>query len=84
MRASDAAFITKILQMCCRNTGTAAISCLRTYFSAKKAKKEPKSQTYFLRPTNLKRGQISEIWPKKGQPDNLGTIAASGNHKYLQ
>ena len=34
-----------------------------------------KSQINFFRPTNLKRGQISESWPKKGQPVNLGHIA---------
>jgi len=30
----------------------------------------PKGQIKFYTPTNLKRGQISEIWPKKGQSGN--------------
>jgi len=34
------------------------------------AENVPKGQIIFFRPTNLKWGQISEIWPKKGQPGN--------------
>jgi len=60
MRASDIAFITKILQMCWQKNGIAIFSFIRTYFSVNKAKKEPKGQTYFVRLTNLR-------W---GQPDN--------------
>jgi len=29
-----------------------------------------KGQLECFRPTNLKRGQIFEIWPERGQPDN--------------
>jgi len=29
-----------------------------------------KGQMKFFRPTNLKQGQISEIWPEKGQIGN--------------
>jgi len=31
-----------------------------------------KGQLKFFRPTNLNQGQIFEIWPEKGQPDNPG------------
>ena len=69
-RRPNIAFITKILRICCRKKWNSSIFLHRNLFQRKKAKKEPKGQTNFLRPTNLKRGQISEIWPKKGQSGN--------------
>jgi len=32
----------------------------------------PKDQMNLFRPTNLKRGQVSESWPKKGQSGSPG------------
>ena len=57
--------------MCCQKKWNSNIFLHRNLFQRKKAKKEPKGQTNFLRPTNLKRGQIFLIWPKKGQSGNL-------------
>jgi len=34
----------------------------------------PKGQLKFFRPTNLKRGQFFEIWPKKGQRGNPAVL----------
>ena len=49
-----------------------------TFFKASQLEmtpKRPKCQLKFFRPTNCKRGQISEIWPKKANLANLtGTI----------
>jgi len=45
----------------------------------------PKIQINVFRPTNLKRIQISEIWPKKGQPGNPGITYRRKQWKiYLQ
>jgi len=49
MRASDIAFIAKILQMCYRKNGIAIFSLTRTYFHIKKRAKRPNT---FLRPAN--------------------------------
>jgi len=43
-------------------------------FKANQLHEAKKGQTNFFRPTNLKRGRISEIWPKKGQPGNPAGI----------
>jgi len=41
-----------------------------TYFEASQLKMRPKGKLNFFRPTNLKQGQISEIWPKNDQSGN--------------
>ena len=50
----------------------AIFSFISPFFSVKKAKKEPRAKrpNTVFRPTNLKRGQISEIWPKNDQSGN--------------
>jgi len=45
----------------------------KEFFKANQLDIRPKSQLKFFRPTNLKRGQIFGIWPKKGQPGNPGS-----------
>ena len=78
--------------MCCRKKWNSNIFLHRNLFQRKKAKKEPKGQTNFLRPTNLRSGQKRP----KGQlkffrPTNLkrGHIfeirpktGQSGNHDF--
>ena len=54
-RQSNVAFITKILQMCC----WMVIFFFRGNFFKGKM---PKGQIVLFTPTNLKRGQVSQIW----------------------
>ena len=64
MRASDTAFITKILQMCCRKIGIAIFSFIRTNFLVeKKAKKSQKGKHIF-------KGQLTWDESKKSQKAN--------------
>ena len=82
MQASDIAFITNILQMCCRHKWNSNIFFISTYFSLKEAKKEPKGRTKLLRPANLRLGQKSQKTTKlfqakqleKGQSGNPGSM----------
>jgi len=44
------------------------------FFKANQLELRPKKgQIKFFRPTGFKQSQISEIWPKKGQPGNPGS-----------
>jgi len=58
--------VKHLLQKFCKcvaeRHGIARFSLIRTYFHVKKAKKEPKGQTHFFRPGNLRRGEKK---PKK-------------------
>ena len=84
---SHIAFITKILQMCCRKNRIAISSFIGTYFSIKRQKRatrpnkyfkanqleiRPKDQLKVFWPTNLKRGEIFEVCPKRGQSGKPG------------
>jgi len=51
--------------MCCRLKWNDNIFLQRKLFQRKNAKKEPKGQTNFLRPTNIKQSSISEILVQK-------------------
>jgi len=60
MWASDITFITKILQMCCRKKWNSNTFLHKNLYPCKKI------QLKFFMTTNLKQGQIFDIWPKKG------------------
>jgi len=76
----------KHVQICCRKIWNGNIFLHKHLFQRKKGQKRakrpkpiskvsqpemrPKGQLKPFRPTNLKRGQISEIWPKKDQSGN--------------
>jgi len=47
------------------------------FFKANKLELRPNSKIKLFRPNNLKRGQISQNWPKK---TNLATLPVEGNH----
>ena len=60
-RRSNIAFITKILQICCRKKWNGNICFHRNLYQREKAKRVPKGQTNFLRPTNLRLGQKKPV-----------------------
>ena len=87
---SNIAFIKNVL--CCRKNGI-VIFCFRGKFFSVKNKKGakrpnkflkanqlemmPNGQIRFFRPTNLKRGQITDIWPEKA---NLATLTCPADN----
>jgi len=91
MRASDVAFVTKILQMCWlykwnsniflhknlfhRTKGQKRAKRPNTFFTASQHDEAKKGQLKYFKPTNLKRGQISEISGLK--KTNLATLRLS-------
>jgi len=56
-RSNIYSITTKNLQICCRKKWNSYVFLHSNLFHRKKAKKEPKGQNNFLRPTNLRRSQ---------------------------